>query len=279
MEQLLTDNDRRRMTEIITSTGNPRVKEAMRLRGRRGRAEGDYILVDGVREIGRALEAGVGIEEVFSCEPFLEGDEARGVLNRVVTSGARRTEVNERVFEKIRYGDRTGGLVAVARRPRRRLAELPASPNTLVAVVEALSKPGNLGGIIRSADAAGVGAVVVVAPETDVFGPNVIRASVGAVFHVPLVEASAQDAAAWLGGRDFRIVAASPDAKMLYTDVDFRGRVALVFGSEARGLSAQWRTPEVMRVRVPMLGKGDSLNVATTAALFFYEALRQRGAV
>lgn len=263
------------MPDIITSTGNPHVKEALRLRGKRGRAEGERILIDGVREIGRAVEAGVIIDEVFFCDALMEGD-AIALLKRINSGGARVTQVNEVVFDKIRYGDRTGGLVAVARRPRQTLEEVRLSTNPLVAILEGLEKPGNLGAIVRTADAAGVEAVIVIAPETDLYGPNVIRASLGTIFCVPVVEAETNTVIEWLQKNKLAIVTATPEGGIDYTDVDFRGPVAMVFGSEAGGLSPTWRKINVTQASVPMRGRADSLNVATTAALFFYEALRQR---
>lgn len=264
------------MAEIITSTGNPRVKEALRLRGKRGRAEGEHILIDGVREIGRAVNARVVIDEIFFCDAILEGKDGVTLLKRIDAGGTRATSVSEAVFDKIRYGDRTGGLVAVAQRPKRALDDLRLSSNPFIAVVESLEKPGNLGAIVRTADAAGVEAVIVVDPETDLYGPNVIRASLGTIFCVPVVEADAGTAIEWLQKHKLAIVTATPDGGTVYTEVDFRGPVAMVFGSEAGGLSGVWRTLDVTRASVPMRGQADSLNVATTAALFFYEALRQR---
>ena len=267
------------MVEIITSTANPHVKEALRLRGKRGRAEGEHILIDGVREIGRAVEAGVGIDEVFFCDAILAGDDAAALLKEIASGGARVTQVNEVVFDKIRYGDRTGGLVAVAQRPKRTLNDLRLSTNPLIAVLEGLEKPGNLGAIVRTADAAGVEVILVVDPDTDLYGPNVIRASVGTIFCMQVVEAKLGDAMAWMQENKLTIVAATPDERTVYTDVNFLGPVAMIFGSEAEGLSAAWRTLDLTRASVPMRGRTDSLNVATTAALFFYEALRQRNMV
>ena len=267
------------MPELITSTGNPRVKEALRLRGKRGRAEGEHILIDGVREIGRAVEAGVGIDEVFFCGAILAGDDAAALLKEIASGGARVTQVSESVFDKIRYGDRTGGLVAVAQRPKRTLNDLRLSTNPLIAVLEGLEKPGNLGAIVRTADAAGVEAILVVDPDTDLYGPNVIRASIGTIFCLPVVEAEVTAAMAWIQEQKLAMIAATPDGATAYTNVDFSGPVAIVFGSEAEGLSAAWRNLDPTRASVPMRGRADSLNVATTAALFFYEALRQRNMV
>ncbi len=269
MEQLLN--------EIITSTGNPRVKETLRLRGKRGRAEGVRILIDGVREIGRAVDAGVEMVEVLFCDRLLDGDAARVLVKKIETGGAQVTQVSETVFDKIRYGDRTGGLVAVAKRPTMLRNDLHLSPTPMIAVIEGLEKPGNLGAIVRTADAAGVEAILVVDPGTDLYGPNVIRASLGTIFCVPVVETSSTEAIEWLQERNLSIITATPEGAAVYTTVDLRRPVAFVFGSESKGLSAAWRKLHVIQASVPMRGRADSLNVATTAALFFYEALRQRG--
>ncbi|MEE8386020.1 MAG: TrmH family RNA methyltransferase [Dehalococcoidia bacterium] len=262
-------------SEIITSLQNPRVKEVVRMRRGRGRSE--RILIDGRREIRRALEGGVHIGEVFYCGPLLGGDDEIQILRPARQRGAELTEVSESVLAKISYGDRVEGMLAVAARPQRSLSDLHLSSCPLVATVEGLEKPGNLGAILRSADAAGVEAVLVVDAVTDAYGPNVIRSSLGTIFWVPVVEVSAGEALEWLLGRRMLIVAADPSAGSLYTGVDFSGPVAVVLGNEAGGLSGAWAREEVIRARIPMIGRADSLNVSITAALFFYEALRQRG--
>jgi TrmH family RNA methyltransferase len=264
------------MTEAIISPANPRIKALVALR-RKGAASGDpRILIDGLREIERALRAGLAISELYVCPGSMDRPAAADLLGACRAAGVEMVEVSEPVFEKIRYGDRTGGLVAVAPRPRRRLEELALSPAPLVAVVENIGKPGNLGGILRSADGAGVEAVVVIDPAIDIYGPNVIRASVSTVFSVPVVPAARDEAVAWLRGLGAQVVAASPDGSRDYATVDYRGPTALVFGSEDRGLSGGWRGGAVIAARVPMLGISDSLNVAATAAILFYEARRQR---
>ncbi len=154
----------------------------------------------------------------------------------------------------------------------------PASVEAaVVAVVDRVEKPGNLGAILRTADAAGVEAILAVDAAVDVYGPNVIRASLGTVFCVPLVETGADLARAWLRDGRFRVVAACSDGDTDYAAVDYRGRTAIVLGSESRGLGEDWGGGDVIRAAVPMRGRSDSLNVSTTGALFFYEALRQRG--
>jgi TrmH family RNA methyltransferase len=179
-------------------------------------------------------------------------------------------------MEKLAYGNRVEGLVAVAPTPRRTLAvlELPAEP--LIVVVEGVEKPGNLGAILRTADAAGVSAVIVAGGVTDLYNPNAIRASLGAIFTVPVAAAASQAALDWLRQRNCRLIAARVDGAVDYTAANFRGPAAIVLGSEAAGLSATWRGDDMVAVKLPMLGRVDSLNLSATAAVLFYEALRQR---
>jgi TrmH family RNA methyltransferase len=149
----------------------------------------------------------------------------------------------------------------------------------LVAVLEGVEKPGNLGAVLRSADAAGVSAVIVADGRTDLYNPNAIRASLGTIFTMPLCEAAGGDVLAWLRERRFSILAARVNGAVPYTAVDYRGPTAIVLGSEAAGLSSIWTGDDIQAVRLPMLGAADSLNVSTAAAVLFYEALRQRSAV
>lgn len=264
--------------ELITSAQSPRIKALVRLRERRGGGPREEIVIDGRREIGRALASGVAIREVFFCRPLLGPADEQAVLPSAAERGARLVEVSESVFAKIAYGERAEGVVATADRPRIALADLRLGDRPLVGVVEGVEKPGNLGAILRSADGAGVDALLAVDPATDVYGANVIRASLGTIFRLPPAEASVEEAVAWLRERRLRIVAADPAAERMYTDVDMTVPTALVFGSEAAGLTAAWRGAGVVFARVPMRGLADSLNVSITAALFFYEALRQRSA-
>lgn len=263
---------------IITSAANPRIKDLARLRAHRGKTAGDLILVDGPREIDRAVGAGVQLVEAFYCPAALK-PETKAALERCRGRGAKCIEVAAHVLEKISYGDRRDGLVVTAARPRRRLADLRITPTSLIAVIEAVEKPGNLGAILRSADGAGVDAIIVADAATDVFSPNVIRASTGIVFSLPVFEAAVADVHNLLQSNGVQLVAAAPDAKTHYTDIDFRKPSAVILGSEAKGLSAIWRDLGVMTAKIPMMGRADSLNVGTTAALFFYEARRQRSAV
>jgi TrmH family RNA methyltransferase len=260
----------------IISTSNPRVKAAARLRDRRGRDDQRRIIIDGVREISRALAAGVEISELYFIPQLCEDPEHQAILKRAGQGRAELIEVTPPVMEKLAYGNRVEGLVAVAIPPQRTLADLKLPADALVAVVEGVEKPGNLGAILRTADAAGVAAVIVAGGITDLYNPNAIRASLGAIFTVPVSTASAEQALAWLRSRKCRIFTARVDGAIEYTAADFRGPGAIVLGSEAAGLSTVWRGADVVAVKLPMLGQVDSLNLSATAAVLFYEALRQR---
>ncbi len=261
----------------ITSAQNPRVKRAVRLRDARQRRSQRRLLIDGVREIGRAIAAGVVLQEVFVCPALCGGEHAAALLERLRPTGAEWFEVAESVFTKLAFGQRSEGVVAVAEPPCTSLGavRLPAKP--LVAVLEAIEKPGNVGAVLRSADGAGVDAVVVADPRTDLFNPNAVRASLGTLFTLSVAEASGPEALAWLRERGLHVVAARVDGSVPYTEVDYRRPTALVLGNEAAGLSSLWQAPDVTAVRLPMLGVADSLNVSAAAAVLLYEARRQRG--
>jgi len=260
---------------LITSLQNPRVKAAAQLRDSRQRHKQGRILIDGAREISRAVESGLEPAEIFVCRELLDPGHA-SLVDRLSGSGVEILEVTPRVFEKLAFGGRCEGLLAVASTPERTLAQirLPATP--LVGVLEGVEKPGNVGAVLRSADGAGVSALVVADPRTDFYNPNTIRASLGTVFSMPTATATAADTIAWLAGQGLAIYAARVDGSIPYTQADFRRPAAIVLGSEAEGLTAAWSGAPVTAIRLPMLGRADSLNVSATAAVLFYEALRQR---
>jgi TrmH family RNA methyltransferase len=262
--------------KTITSIHNPRVKDAMRLRAARHRAKQGRILIDGARELLQAAWGRVNLVELFLCLPLCKSAEAQEVLARLDSLNAEAWQVPETVFEKMAFGARHDGVLAVAETPRRALADLQPAGRGLVAVLEGLEKPGNVGAVVRSADAAGVAAVIVADPRTDLYNPNTIRASLGTVFTRPVCTATTPETLDWLRGRGLSIYAARPDAKLAYTDVNLANPVAIVVGSEARGLSDAWRAADVTAIKLPMHGTADSLNVSATCAVLFYEALRQR---
>ena len=264
------------MPERITSAANPRLKAAARLRGRRERDRRGLTLIDGVRETLRALQGGAVVREAFVLPELLVEAEAKALLERLSEASVPVLEVGRAAFERLAYGDRLDGVIAVAETPSHALADLVLPPEPLVAVIEGVEKPGNLGAVLRTADGAGVDAVIVAESATDLFNPNIIRASLGTVFAVPVAVASTGEVLEWLKERGITIVAARVDGSVDYSAADFRGAVAIALGSEARGLSRPWGELARTSVRVPMLGVADSLNVSATAAILLYQALRQR---
>ena len=263
---------------VLTSTKNPRVRAALALRDRRARDASGLTLIDGVRELARALAGGARIAEVYVVEHALEaaGADAVELARR---GGAGIVPVTAGVLDRLGYGERSEGVVATVHVPDVSLGQLDGRlpENPLVVVLEGVEKPGNLGAVLRSADAAGADAVIVADPRTDLFNPNTIRASLGTVFAVPVAAGGAAAVRRWLDAAGIRPLAARVEAAVPYTDADLRGPVALVLGSEADGLSDAWTGPGVRAVSLPMLGVADSLNVSVTAAVLLYEARRQRG--
>lgn len=260
----------------ITSPQNPRIRTAAALRDRRARDESGLTLVDGVREVARALAGGAQPVEVFADLARLDAD-GRQLLAAARELGAVVLPTAGPALDRLAYGDRAEGMVATVRVPDLALAALRLPANPLVVVLEAVEKPGNLGAVVRSADGAGADAVIAADLRTDLFNPNAIRASLGAVFAVPVAAGTSEEVRAELERRGTAIVTARVDAADLYTDVDLTGPVAIVLGSEADGLTDRWPAPPARAVRLPMLGVGDSLNVSIAAAVLLYEARRQRG--
>lgn len=260
----------------ITSTSNPRVRAWLRLRDRGERDERGLTLVDGVREISHALDAGAVIEEVVVSSAVERTAGGPALLERLAGSGASVVTVAQAVADRLAYGDRSEGVVAVVRIPPLSLDGLVLPADPLVVVIEGVEKPGNLGAVLRSADGAGADAVVVADPRTDPFNPNAIRASLGTIFALRLAAGSSAAVLSWCREGGLRVVAARVDGTALHTATDLRGPLAVVLGSEAEGLGPVWRAPDITAVRLPMLGVADSLNVSVAAAVLLYEARRQR---
>ncbi|HEX5827226.1 MAG TPA: TrmH family RNA methyltransferase [Candidatus Limnocylindrales bacterium] len=260
----------------LTSVKNPRVRAALALRDRRARDEAGVTLVDGARELGRAVAGGVQVTEVFAADSLLD-DEARTVLDDARRAGAIIHRATAGVLDRLSYGDRSEGLVAVVRVPDQSLSALAPAHPALVVILEGVEKPGNLGAVLRTADAAGADAVIAADPRTDLFNPNTIRASLGTIFAVPVAAATSAEVRAWLEAAGVTILATRVGADMDYSSADLRGPVAIVLGSEAEGLTPAWDGDGVIPISLPMLGVGDSLNVSITAAVLLYEARRQRG--
>ncbi len=263
--------------EEIFSLQNPRVKRAAKLRDARQRSKQGRFLIDGARELLRAMQAGVELDEVFVCPALCRSQECRMALEQLNAAPIEVVQVSRGVMEKLAFGARTEGVLGVATARRRSLADLVLPAKPLIAVLEGVEKPGNVGAVLRSADAAGVHALIVADGGTDLYNPNAIRASLGTIFTLPVCAASTQETIAWLVRQGLPIFAARVDAPRLYTEVDFRQGAAIVLGSEADGLSADWLQGEIAAIQLPMCGVADSLNVSAAAAVLFYEARRQRG--
>ncbi len=259
----------------ITSPANPRVKHLVALRRRRVRDEAKVTLVEGFEELDLALAAGVRPHALF-YSPELGGTDQPPLLTRVAERGADVIRVSKEVFSKVAYRESPDGWLAVVPAVRAELAALRIGPNPLVLICQGVEKPGNLGAILRTADAAGVAAVIATDPVTDWGNPNVVRASKGTVFSVPVAADTSTHVMAWLSEHEIKLVATSPDAEVMLTGADLTRATAIAVGSEKHGLSADWLAFADVRVRIPMFGLADSLNVATSAAIACYEAIRQR---
>lgn len=255
-------------TELITSAQNPKIKRLLALQKDSSlRRECGLFVVEGRREIERCTAAGFRVDTLFIC-PSLAGGNSR--------PGVRMVEVSREVYDKIAYRGGTEGMIAEVFTKQLSLEDLSLPENPLIMVLESVEKPGNLGAVLRSADAAGADALLVCDPLADIFNPNVVRASTGTVFTVPTVACSSAEAISWLRKAGVQILTAQLQDSSLYYDCDMRKGTALVMGTESTGLSQQWRDAATAHIRIPMLGIADSLNVSVSAAILLFEAVRQR---
>ena len=265
------------MRTELTSLANPKIKHVVKLRSCSTREETGEMIVEGFRECRRALDNGYRPNAIFHCpDLYLKAENEPQLVADAERAGADVFLCSKAAFVKMAYKERPDGLLMTGPHVSKRLADLDLPPNSLVIVTESIEKPGNLGTILRSADAGKVAAVIVCDRTTDIHNPNVVRASTGTMFSVPIAEASSDEALAWLKERGFRILAASPHADRLHFEVDLTGNVAIALGAEQYGLTAKWMDGAELRVRIPMLGLADSLNVSAAATILVYEAVRQR---
>jgi TrmH family RNA methyltransferase len=259
------------MSAEITSVQNERVKRIIKLqRKASARREERLTVIEGAREVSRAIENGWKPVELWLCSELGIGKP------QIDTADRECFQCSRAVFEKISYREGPDGVLAVGPLVGKTLAELKLSKNPLILVAEGLEKPGNLGALLRTADGAGADAVIVCDSATDLNNPNVIRASIGTLFYLPVAEATSEETLAFLKTKGIKILSAVPDAAAVYTGVDLAGSVAIVVGAEDTGLSDQWKKAADLNVKIPMLGKNDSLNVSVSAAILLYEAVRQR---
>ena len=257
----------------ITSTQNPKIKSLLTLEKPRDRRKQCLFVVEGAQEVRMALEAGYKIGNIFFCEEIMDQQDATDLLRdeRLLIP------VSREVFEKIAVRESTGGLLAVAEQKTHRLEDIHLRKNPLLLILEGVEKPGNLGAILRTADAAGVDAVIICDPQTDFYNPNVIRSSVGCVFTKQIASATSEETIAWLKKNNIHIFCTYLKASHPYHEIDYRSPSAIVMGTEATGLSEIWVKNATANIIIPMLGKIDSMNVSNAAAVVVYEAMRQRG--
>ena len=265
---------------MLTSVNNPRVKDVVRLRNRRHRERERRFVIEGERELAYAIDAGFPVSALYHCAEFHADRGEADLVRRFAATGTTCDETSADVFRKMSYRRTPDGLLGVAEAPTLTLDALPdASEGTdeaLWLVAVGIEKPGNLGAMLRSLDAAGGTGLLIADAVADVFNPNAVRASVGAVFGLPIATASGDAIRAWLERRGIPLLAASPQAETIYTAATLTGPVALAVGSEHRGLGEDWLA-SAQTVSIPMAGRVDSVNAATAAALLLFEARRQRG--
>lgn len=260
----------------IQSKQNDQVKNLVKLRERKHRDRQERFLVEGLREISHALEAQFEIETLYHCpELFPSDNHSRFIDELRHKAQIPLTRMSEEAFNKATHREGPDGIIAIAHQQAHALAELDLSPNPTLLVLEGIEKPGNLGAILRSADGAGAEAVILVDCVLDLYNPNAIRSSQGLVFALPIIPVERDALYSWLKDRQITVVATTPDTESLHWDIDYRQPTALFFGSESHGLTDYWLQQADQKIRIPMQGQADSLNVAAAAAVCLYEARRQ----
>lgn len=263
------------MIEKITSLQNPRIKNLVALQKSRERKLQNRIIIEGYREISLALAAGFAVKELYSCRP-LDLDDNLALIKRDIEQRAI-FEISVEVFEKLAYREASDGLIALAEPRFLKLQDVKLSDCPLIIVLEAVEKPGNLGAVLRTADAARVDAVIICDPLSDLYNPNTIRSSIGCIFTNQVVACSSAEAIIWLKEKGISTFAAALTAKDYYHETILSGPSAFIMGTEATGLSRIWLEGADHQIKIPMLGQIDSLNVSISAAVLVFEARRQRG--
>lgn len=261
--------------ENITSLQNPKIKNIVKLGKAKERKEQNLFILEGARELTLALSVNYEIESVFVCPDLFANTDYPSVLDDVADS--KKYDVTKQVFEKIAYREGSDGLLALMRPKSHELSALNINNNPFIIILEAVEKPGNLGAILRTADAAQADAVIICDPSTDVYNPNTIRSSVGCIFTVPTAVCTSKEVLEWLHKNKITSYAAELQASEWYQDIDYTSPTAIVMGTEADGLTRFWLDNADKRIKIPMRGKIDSLNVSVSTAVITFEAMRQRG--
>ena len=261
----------------VDSPSNPRVKKLVALRRRRERESSGSFVVEGRDELSMAIESGARISELYFCPALSDERDRRELFAKLPLPGVELVEMSREAFERASYRQGPDGWMAVVEGIGSGLEELAIGTEPLILVCDALEKPGNLGALLRTAEATGVDAVIAADPVTDWGNPNLVRASKGTVFSVPVASGATLDVIGWLARRGVGIVAATPEGGVPFTGCDLRGPVAIAVGSESSGLGGPWLEAARTRATLPMFGRVNSLNVSVSAAVLLFEALRQRG--
>ena len=267
--------------ESITSAQNPKVKELLALQEKsKERRKKGLFVVEGRRELLHCIEAEFEPHTLFICRDILSDKDFDKILGAIEENFCGSTypivEISQQLYDKVAYRGGTEGIIAEMHCKELSLEGLKMKENPLVVILESVEKPGNLGAVLRSADASGVDAVIVCDPLTDMYNPNLIRSSIGAIFTVPVATASSEDTIAWLKSKGIKIYTAQLQDSEWYYDTDMKGGTAIVMGTEATGLTNIWRKAADAHIKIPMLGRLDSLNVSVSAAILMFEAVRQR---
>lgn len=260
----------------ITSHQNPRIKEIIKLKERRDRNKSGKTFLEGYRLISRAFDACFPMEECYFCPSLFLGTNENALLSNLEKTGTKLIKVTEPILIKMAYRERPEGLIAVSPIKKHPLSELPQVKNGLYLVLQAIEKPGNLGSIMRSADASGVNGILICDKCTDIYNPNVLTASTGAIFYVKFAECSSEEALCWLNKNNITTLATTPHTDLSYDKIDMTQSIAIVVGTEQVGLSEFWLKNSRIKTLIPMNGKIDSLNVAIATSIILFEASRQR---
>lgn len=267
--------------ESITSAQNPKVKELLALQEKsKERRKKGLFVVEGRRELLHCIEAEFEPHTLFVCRDILSDKDFDKILGAIEENFCGSTypivEISQQLYDKVAYRGGTEGIIAEMHCKELSLEGLKMKENPLVVILESVEKPGNLGAVLRSADASGVDAVIVCDPLTDMYNPNLIRSSIGAIFTVPVATATSEETIAWLKANGIKVYTAQLQDSEWYYDTDMKGGTAIVMGTEATGLTNVWRNAADAHIKIPMLGRLDSLNVSVSAAILMFEAVRQR---
>ncbi len=260
--------------DYISSTKNPKIKNVIHLQKASERKEQNLFIIEGLREIEKAIISDYEFKSLYFCKKIVDYDKVHGIVNK--TNLKEVYEVSSEVYEKIAYRENTEGIVILAKPKTHTLDEILTKEKPLILVLEGVEKPGNIGAILRTADAAGVDAVIICDLTTDLYNPNIIRSSIGCLFTVPIAVAESKNAIEWLESKKIHIYCTYLQASVPYFTIDFKQSAAIVMGTEATGISDIWVNSATKNIIIPMYGQADSMNVSTSTAVVVFEACRQR---